>query len=78
MADENVYIGDAIKKGYVKASVVHDPKLIDIAPGNRIMVDENKMQNFRQKVMQPLKAMNALKRSVQPEVNGAKNGVNGK
>ena len=33
---ERMYVGDAIKQGFIKASVVNDPKLLDIAPGNKI------------------------------------------
>lgn len=58
---ESVYIGDAIKKGFVKATVVLDPKTIDIAPGNIITLTSSAMDNFRLKVMNPLKAVNAMR-----------------
>ena len=37
---EKLYVGDAIRQGFIKASVVNDPKLLDIAPGNRINLAE--------------------------------------
>lgn len=60
---EHVYIGDAIKKGYVKATVILDKNTVDIDPGNCITLAESAMENFRHKLIQPLKAVQALKKA---------------
>lgn len=58
---ESVYIGDAIKKGFLKATVVLDTKTMDIAPGNVVTLAPKAMDNFRHKIMNPLKAVKAMK-----------------
>lgn len=58
---ESVYIGDAIKKGFLKATVVLDTKTMDIAPGNVVTLAPKAMDNFRLKIMNPLKAVKAMK-----------------
>ncbi|ESO10102.1 hypothetical protein HELRODRAFT_73191, partial [Helobdella robusta] len=57
----NVYIGDAIKESYLKAIIVKNPKLLDINPANRISISEEKMNFFKQTLIKPLRALNALK-----------------
>jgi hypothetical protein len=37
---EQIYVGDAIKQGFIKASVVKDPKSLDIDPKNREVIDK--------------------------------------
>jgi len=59
---ESVYVGDAIKKGHIKATVVLDPKQLDIAPGNVVTLDDSAINRFKQ-MSQPLHAINALKRA---------------
>lgn len=70
---ESVYIGDAIKKGYLKATVVLDTKTIDIAPGNCITLAPTAMENFRHKLVNPLKAVNAM-RAAGASVHNGDNG----
>lgn len=67
---ESVYIGDAIKNGFVKATVVLDTKTIDIAPGNAITLAPTAMDNFRQKFVNPLKAVKAMKAAGASMQNG--------
>lgn len=50
---EYVYVGDAIKKGFIKATVVNDPKTLDIAPANRMTLPDTDIDTFRHKVLQP-------------------------
>jgi hypothetical protein len=40
---ETIYVGDAIKQGWIKASVVSDPKALDIAEGNIINLSDAAM-----------------------------------
>ena len=62
-AKESMYIGDAIKKGRVKATIVHDPSSMDIAPENRMVF--GKLQNVKDKLLKPMSALAALKKAGQ-------------
>lgn len=46
--DESMYIGEAIQKGLVKATIVHDPNSMEIPPENRMVFD--KLQAVRKKI----------------------------
>ena len=55
---EQVYVGDAIKRGFIKASVVSDPNSLDIDPKNREVIEK------MQKKLSAMKAVHAFKKSV--------------
>ena len=42
---EDIYVGDAIKRGFIKATVVKDPNSMDIDPENKMVV--NKVQIYK-------------------------------
>jgi len=59
-----IYLGDAIRKGFIKATVVNDLNTLDvssISPNNRVTVGENALKNFRRHMTHPLAAMAAMK-----------------
>ncbi len=37
---ENIYVGEAIKRGFIKATIVKDPSTLDIDPENKMVVDK--------------------------------------
>ena len=59
--NEDIYVGDAIKKGFIKATVVKDPNSLDIDPENRMVI--NKVNTIRKKLLNPLRAMAAMKKA---------------
>ena len=61
VSGEEVYVGEAIKKGFIKATIVHDPSSLDIPTENRVVVD--KMEGVKSKLMNPLKALSALRKN---------------
>ena len=56
-----VYVGDAIKRGLIKATVMDDPSSMDIAAENRVVVE--KTQDLRSKLLSPLKSITAFKKA---------------
>ena len=58
---EDIYVGDAIKKGFIKATIVKDPNSMDIDPENRMVI--NKVNTIRKKIITPLRAMAAMKQA---------------
>ena len=60
---ESIYIGDAIKRGLVKATIVNDPNSMEIAPENRMIF--SKLQNVRNKILKPMAALAAFKKASQ-------------
>ena len=58
---EEVYVGDAIKKGFIKATIVHDTNSLDIPNENRVVIDN--VHSLRQKLLSPMAAITALKKS---------------
>ena len=60
-----MYIGDAIKEGYVRAVVVADPSRLEVAETNKVTVGEEKMRHFKSSVLNPFKAMNAIMNGIQ-------------
>ena len=58
--NEHVFVGEAIRKGFIKAHVVEDPSAIeDISPENKLVVE--KVNLIRKKLMNPLKTLAAFK-----------------
>ena len=55
--NEQIYVGDAIRHGYIKASVVKDPKSLDIDPKNREVIDK------MQKRLGAIKAVDAFRQA---------------
>lgn len=63
MTGECMYVGDAIKKGFIKAAVVKDPTAFDIAPGSRFSMDDNVTgRNIIKKFQQPTTVLGAFSR----------------
>ncbi len=58
---KEVYVSDAIRKGFIKATIMNDPSSLDIAPENKIVAE--KMASIRKQLLNPLKAVAALKRA---------------
>jgi len=66
---EHIYVGDAIRKGFIKATVVQDPNSLDIDPENRMVVE--KVQSIRRKLLNPMRALAAMKKAAAAaELNG--------
>ena len=80
ITDENEYIGEAIKRGHIKATVIRDPKHLDVDLDRMVtMTDESVLNNFRSKLLSPLMAVKAMRSSLSPETvprngNGVVNG----
>lgn len=70
--DENMYVGDAIKRGFIKATFVKDPSSLDIDAENKVFID--KVQTIRQKLVKPMAALSALRKAA--EASGKKSGGN--
>ncbi|ELU02288.1 hypothetical protein CAPTEDRAFT_227872 [Capitella teleta] len=47
--NESIYVGDAIRRGFVKAVIVHDPNSMEIPEENRMVFD--KFQAAKKKIM---------------------------
>ena len=49
---ESIYVGDAIRKGFIKATVVNDPRSLDISPDNKFNIantgDNAALRRFQQ------------------------------
>ena len=58
---EEIFIGDAIQKGFVKAKVVDDPSTLDIDPANRVVID--RVENLKRK----MKVLSAFKKASAPK-----------
>ena len=63
----DVYVGDAIKKGFIKATVVKDPTSMDISPENKMVVE--KVDLIRKKLINPLKTIAAMREAVEHKKN---------
>jgi len=61
--DDHIYVGEAIKRGFIKATVVKDPSTLDIDPENKMVVD--KVEMLRKKLLRPMAVMAALKKAGQ-------------
>jgi len=75
--DEDIYLADAIRKGFIKATVVNDLKTLEssiIAAGGHVTVNDSAFTNFRKKMAQPIAAMSALKKAAQAN-NDVTNGT---
>ncbi|CAH1780721.1 unnamed protein product [Owenia fusiformis] len=59
---ERIYVGDAIMRGFLKATVVEDPTTLDIDPENKMVV--SKVENIRKRLLQPMKALSAFKQAM--------------
>lgn len=59
--NEYIYVGDAIKRGFIKASLVKDPNSLDIDPENRVVVQT--VEAMKRKLLNPLKTMAAFKKA---------------
>ena len=45
--NEDIYVGDAIRRGFIKATIVQDPSSLDIDPENKMVVEKvNKLLCF--------------------------------
>lgn len=67
---EHVYVGDAIKKGLIKATVVIDSNTLDIEPSNRLTLPDANINNFNHQ-QKPTAA------SGTPVSNGGRSVLNG-
>ena len=61
--DENMYVGDAIKRGFIKATFVKDPSSLDIDAENKVFID--KVHTIRQKLVKPMAALSALRKAAE-------------
>ena len=61
LTGQQMYVGDAIKKGFIKATVVNDPASLDIDPENKMVVE--KLDILRKKLLKPMIAMAALRKA---------------
>lgn len=64
---DRVYVGEAIKRGFIKARIINNPKSLDIDPENKIVVE--RIQNVKNKL---LKSMNAVRAFQMAAKNGKK------
>lgn len=62
---EYTYVGDAIKRGFIKATIVKDPTTLDIDPENKLVVEQ--LQNIRKKLLNPMKALATLRKAAASE-----------
>ena len=60
---ETLYVGDAIKRGFIKATVVKDPSTMDIDTENKVFID--KVSVIKNKLLAPIKAISAMKKAVE-------------
>lgn len=60
---ENINVVEAIKRGFIKATVVNDPSSLDIAPENKMFVE--KVDLIRKKLVNPLKTISAMRSAVE-------------
>lgn len=61
---EKLYVGDAIRKGFIKATVIHDVNAIDnesLSDANRMTIADESMSKFHKGVTEPLKALAAFR-----------------
>jgi len=58
---ENIFVGDAIRRGFIKATVVKDPGSLDIDPENKLVVE--KVQKIKTKLLNPMRALAAMKKA---------------
>ena len=61
MEKEHIYVGDAIRRGFIKATVVKDPSSLDIDPENKMVVE--KVQTIKNKLLNPMRALAAMKKA---------------
>ena len=61
LTGQKMYVGDAIKKGFIKATIVRDPASLDIDPENKMVVE--KLDILRKKLLKPMIAMAALRKA---------------
>lgn len=59
------FIGDAIRLGFIKASVIKDSTSLQISPGNIITLTDSTLQNFRRKLIRPLMVIYALRKAAE-------------
>lgn len=38
--NEDIFVGDAIRRGFIKATIVQDPASLDIDPENKMVVEQ--------------------------------------
>ena len=67
---ESLYVGDAIKRGFIKATFVKDPSSLDIDAENKVFID--KVKTIRQKLVKPMAALSALRKAA--DASGKKSG----
>jgi len=60
---EIVPVGDAIKRGLLKASIVTDPKSFDIASGKKLNLSNPYEQKLRNNIGQSIRAVSAFQES---------------
>ena len=67
--NEHIFVGEAIKRGFIKATVVDDPDEFDIAPENQMVVE--KISTIRKKLINPLKSIAAFRYAAQHPLSAA-------
>ncbi|XP_064638980.1 uncharacterized protein LOC135494697 isoform X2 [Lineus longissimus] len=55
---EKMYVGEAIKRGFLKAKEIDNPKSMDIDPDNHVVIE--KVEHIRQKLLRPIKVIRAF------------------
>lgn len=63
---EKLYVGDAIRKGLIKATVVHDVNAIDpksVSAANRMTIGDDAITHFHKNFSNQVKAASAFKRA---------------
>ena len=58
---ERMFLGDAITEGLIIASLVKDPSSLDVKPENKLVCGRDRIATIRKKLINPLKAINAMK-----------------
>jgi len=67
---EVLYVGDAIKQGWIKASVVNDPNVLNIEPENNINLADSIAQKAEKIVSEPIGVSPFRQTSVHSNMNG--------
>lgn len=72
---EHVYVGDAIKKGLIKATVVIDSNTLDIEPSNRLTLPDANINGFRKQQNPAAASGTPVSNDVRSNANGVTNGA---
>ena len=61
LTGDEMYIGDAIMRGFLKARKIEDAHGVDIDPRNRMVID--KTETIKKKLLKPLSVISAFRKA---------------